>query len=88
MLIAIRQNSLVFSYHIRPDLINVGRMSKVNHIGCIAACRSHIDLKPNEVANFTESGFSFCEAEELQVYKSAFYSERFYGNSADTYLQF
>lgn len=52
MLAVIGELALVTRDHVRPNLINVSRLSKIYHIRRIASCRTHVDFKPDEIAYF------------------------------------
>ena len=43
---------LVIADHIRPDLVAVHRVGKVDHIGGVAAGGAHIDLQRDVIALF------------------------------------
>ena len=71
LFLGFREDTLVRGDHVRPDLINIKAVSKVHHIRCVAAGRSHIDFESHEVTLLSDTFFVCFQTEELQVDKSS-----------------
>ena len=75
VLFALYSAAFVENHHIGPNLVDVGAVGKVNHIGGVTPCGTYIHLKCYEVANVANALVAFVEPEEFQVNKSAPYTE-------------
>ena len=69
--VALGEAAAVGGDHVRPDLVDVGRVREVHHVGGVAACGSAVDLESHVVALATETGLVLGETEELHVHEAA-----------------
>ena len=67
VVLARRQGGMVESDHVRPDLVNVGAVGIVHHVGREAAAGTHVDLEGHHVALLAHAGLILRQAEELEV---------------------
>ena len=84
-IVLIRRGDLrfVIAYHVRPNLVNVGGVRIIDHVGRVATGGTHIDLQRYKIALVAESLAVAIEAEKFEVYKPTFHVESLYGFSAD-----
>ena len=75
---------LVEGHHIGPDLVDVGRVGVVHHIGRVAARRAHVHFQTDVVAFAAEPFTVAVQLEELQVDETAGRAEGLDGAAADT----
>ena len=76
MLTAVRQFPIVVRHHVRPNLIHIGGMGKVNHIRRIAARRAHIDFESYKIPDITQARLCLGQAEKFQMDKAALDAKR------------
>ena len=69
--VALGEAAAVGGDHVRPDLVDVGRVREVHHVRGVAARRSAVDLESHVVAPAAETGLVLGETEELHVHEAA-----------------
>ena len=45
------QAAFIEGYHVRPELVHVGGVGKVHHVGHVAAAGAHVYLQPHKIAH-------------------------------------
>ena len=71
--------ALAEGHHVGPDLIDIGGVREVNHVGRVAASRTHVDFQRHEVALLAQSLAIAVQPEELQMHETVPDAEGFYG---------
>ena len=74
-----RFRALIKGDHICPDLVNIGFMGKVIHIGGIAAGWTHVHFQTDDIAGLTQTFHILGQTEELQVEEAASCAKSFHG---------
>ena len=75
--------SLVESYHIGVDLIDVRGVREIHHVGRISSRRAHVYFKSGIFALLSKTLAGFGQAEELQVHETAVDAELLRSPAAD-----
>ena len=72
----------VKGHHVRPDLVYVGLLGVVVHLGGVAAGGAHVDLQTDHVSLFAQSRLIFVQDEEFQMDEAALNPEGFHGGKS------
>ncbi len=72
----------VEGYHVRPDLVHVGLLGVVVHLGGVAAGGAHVDLQTDHVPLFAQPRLIFVQDEEFQMDEAAPDAEGFHGGKS------
>ena len=83
LVIGLRHMSLIECHHICVDLVYIGGVGKVHHVGRVASRRAHVDFQSCVLALLAQSLAGLGQSEELKVYETSVNAELFGGLSAD-----
>ena len=72
----------VKGHHVRPDLVYVGLLGVVVHLGGVAAGGAHVDLQTDHVSLFAQSRLVFVQDEEFQMDEAALNPEGLHGGKS------
>ena len=83
LVVGLGQMSLIESHHIRVNLVDICRVSKVHHVGRISSRRAHVYFKAGIFALLSKTLAGFGQAEELQMDETAVDAELLRSPAAD-----
>ena len=81
LMVAHRHLRIAVSDHVRPDLVDVGGMGKVDHVGGKAAAGAHVDLQRHNLTFFAQTLVVGQQTEELKVNETALYAKALNGGT-------
>ena len=82
VVLALGHQGAVIGDHVRPDLVHVGAVRKVDHVGREAAAGTHVDLEGHNVALLAQALLVLVQTEELEMHKAALDAEALHGRAA------
>ena len=76
-----RSQRAAISDHVSPDLVYVGGVSEVDHVGGETAAGTHVNFQSDHIAVFTQTFMVFGQTEELEVYETALNAKALNGST-------